>query len=66
LEKPNDSAINPTLAHALADPNNDQLWENYIETCRRLDAEPVPRERACEMTCEWAAAFERREDAALV
>ena len=40
-------------------PDPDQMYRNYLETCRRLGVEPVPRERAHEFIAEWADANRR-------
>jgi hypothetical protein len=37
-------------------PDEDVVYAGYVETCRRLGVEPVPRVRAHEMA-EWGAAL---------
>lgn len=32
----------------------DQLYERYLETCRRLCVEAVPRDRAQDLIAEWS------------
>ncbi len=33
-------------------PDADEVYAHYLETCRRLGVEPVPRERAAELIAE--------------
>jgi hypothetical protein len=40
-----------------APPDEDVVYAGYLETCRRLGVEPVPRVRAHELMAEWGAAL---------
>ena len=40
-----------------AAPDPDVVYRNYVETCRRLSMEPVPRERARKLIEEWTDAL---------
>ena len=46
-----------TDASAFNTPDADEVYAHYLETCRRLGVEPVPRERAHDLIAEWAAAI---------
>ena len=48
---PNDDASEPQLPHA------DRAYALYLETCRRLGVDPVPRERAQDFMAEWSNAI---------
>lgn len=41
-------------------PNPELVYLNYLETCRRLGIEPVPRERALGLIGEWTYALTAR------
>jgi len=36
-----------------------RVYRNYLETCRRLGINPVPRERAEGLIAEWSAGAPR-------
>ena len=36
-------------------PDADAVYRNYLDTCRRLHIEPLPRERARELVTEWSS-----------
>ena len=38
-------------------PDAERVYRNYVETCRRLGVEPVPRERAQDLIAEWSDAI---------
>ena len=38
-------------------PHPDRVYLNYVETCRRVSIEPVPRERARKLIEEWTDAL---------
>ena len=38
-------------------PDPDVVYRNYVETCRRVSIEPVPRERARKLIDEWTDAL---------
>jgi len=49
--------IPPTLdndAPEFDPPDADALYAGYLETCRRLGVEPVPRHRARDLMNEWS------------
>ena len=46
-----------TDASAFDPPDPDEVYGRYLETCRCLRVEPVPRERARELIAEWSAAM---------
>jgi hypothetical protein len=35
-------------------PDPEQVYRNYLETCRRAGIEPVPRERVFGLLEEWS------------
>ncbi|HSV24260.1 MAG TPA: hypothetical protein VLJ17_14685 [Xanthobacteraceae bacterium] len=39
---------------ALDPPDADAVYARYLETCKHLGVEPVPRERAQELIAEWS------------
>ena len=41
-------------------PDPDLVYHSYVETCRRLSIEPVPRERALGLIGEWTHALTAR------
>ncbi len=41
-------------------PDPDRVYRNYLETCRRLGVEPVPRHRAMSPIEEWTDSIARR------
>ena len=43
-------------------PDPDCVYLNYLETCRRLGIEPVPRERAVGLIGEWTEVLTGRPD----
>ena len=46
-------------APAFDPPDADTVYRYYLETCRRLGVDPVPRERAADLIAEWSAVIER-------
>ena len=36
-------------------PNEDVVYARYLETCKRLGVEPMPRDRATALMAEWSA-----------
>ena len=38
-------------------PDPDRVYALYLEPCRRLGVNPVPRERAQDLIAEWFAAI---------
>jgi hypothetical protein len=45
-------------APELDPPDAESVYRNYVETCRRLGVEPVPRDRAQDLMAEWSDAGE--------
>jgi hypothetical protein len=43
-------------------PEPDLVYAHYLETCRRLGIEPVPRERALSLVQEWTEALTGRPE----
>ena len=43
-------------------PDPDRVYLNYLETCRRLGIEPVPREPALGLIVEWTEVLTGRPD----
>ena len=46
-----------TDAGPIKPPDPDEVYRHYLETCRRIGIEPVPRDRADELMREWSAAI---------
>ena len=44
-------------APAFDPPDEDAVYSRYLETCKRLGVEPVPRERAQGPIEEWSDAI---------
>ena len=44
-------------APAFDPPDAEGVYRNYVETCRRLGVESVPRDRAEELMAEWSDAI---------
>ena len=42
---------------AFQSPDQDQVYLNYLESCKRQGIQPVPRDRARELIKEWAHAL---------
>ena len=40
-------------------PDADAAYAHYLETCRGLGVEPVPRDRAHDLSAEWSDAIAR-------
>ena len=38
-------------------PDADAVYARYLEACKRLRREPVPRERAQDLMAEWSDAI---------
>ena len=49
-------------AHGLEPPDGDAVYARYLETCRRLGVEPVPRERALGLIGEWTEVLSGRPE----
>jgi hypothetical protein len=43
-------------------PDLDHVYRNYLESCRRLGVEPVPRERALGLIGEWTEVLTGRPE----
>ncbi len=43
-------------------PDADEVYAHYLETCRRLGVEPVPRERALGLMQEWGEVLSGRPE----
>ena len=43
-------------------PDADAVYARYLETCRRLGVEPVPRERALGLIGEWTEVLTGRPE----
>ena len=41
-------------AHRFDPPDVDRVYRNYVETCRRLGVESVPRDHALDLMAEWS------------
>ena len=52
-----DPRIGVRLGGGDAAPDADAVYARYLETCRRLNVEPVPREHATELLREWGDAI---------
>ena len=44
-------------APAFDPPDADRVYRTYVETCKRLGVEPVPRDRAQKLIAEWSDAM---------
>ena len=42
-------------------PSAESVYRSYVETCRRLGVEPVPRDRAHGLMAEWFLARTARQ-----
>ena len=51
-------------AAELDPPDADRVYRNYLETCRRLGVEPVPREGAFGLMQEWGEVLSGRPEPA--
>ena len=47
----------PRNSAAFDSPDPDQVYQNYLDSCRRQGIEPVPPDRARELITEWAQAL---------
>ena len=45
-------------APPLDPPDADEVYADYLETCKRINVAPVPRERAGDLIREWSALIE--------
>ena len=45
--------LNDSDTPARNPPDPDRVYRNYLETCRLLGIEPVPRDRAHDLIAEW-------------
>jgi hypothetical protein len=52
----------PAMFDAADAPDPDRVYANYLETCRRLGIEPVPRERALGLIGEWTGVLSGSPD----
>jgi hypothetical protein len=43
-------------------PDPDQVYSNYLKTCRMAGIEPVPRERALGLVQEWTERLSGRPE----
>ena len=43
-------------------PDSERVYLNYLETCRRLGIEPVPRERALGLIGQWTEVLTGRPE----
>ena len=62
--EPNETRAKPMIddtpdAPALDPPDADTVYAHYLETCRRVGVEPVPRERAQDLIREWSETIAR-------
>ena len=66
--EPNENRAKPMIddtagdAPALDPPDADTVYAHYLETCRRLGVEPVPRERALGLMQEWGEVLSGRPE----